>query len=315
MRFLITGGAGFLGTALSNRLANLGHHVTVLDDCSAGDPAHLSPDVSFNKGSVSDKTLLWTLLHDIDCVFHLAARISVPESMLFPPSGYNHVNVTGTVTLMEAVRDTGAKRVVLASSGAIYGDQTEIPPYQESFEVKPRSPPYAVSKLAAEHYIKTIGRQNGVEAVCLRIFNAYGPGQRIPPSHPPIIPSYLKQALSNSSIIIHGSGKQTRDYIYVDDVVNAMVTAATADDVDQEVINIGSGVETSVLELVRLVRQVTGRKPEEIYNPHKSKALPACVPISARLTKSSIFLPMVPPLETGLRLTMEKTPLLKQLQS
>lgn len=311
MRFLITGGAGFLGTALSNRLASLGHHVTVLDDCSAGDPAHLLPDVQFNKGSVSDKTLLWTLLQDIDCVFHLAARISVPESILFP-SGYNHVNVTGTVTLMEAVRDTGVKRIVLASSGAIYGDQTENP-YQETFSVKPRSP-YAVSKLAAEHYVRTIGYQNGVQAVCLRIFNAYGPGQRIPPSHPPIIPSYLKQALTNSSIIIHGSGKQTRDYIYVDDVVNAMVTAATADGVDQEVINIGSGVETSVLELVRLVRQVTGRKPEEIYNPHKSEGTSRmCADISKAYEKLN-FLPMVP-LETGLRLTMEKDPLLKQLQS
>ena len=104
----------------------------------------------------------------------------------------------------------------------------------------------------------------------MRIFNAYGPGQRIPPSHPPIIPGFLRNALSNSSVVIHGDGKQTRDYIYIDDLVNAMVTSATAVGVDQEVINIGSGVETSVLELVRLVRLVTGKKPEEIFNPHKA---------------------------------------------
>lgn len=310
MKYLITGGAGFIGTALSNRLASLGHSVRVLDDCSTGDPGQLSADVSFTKGNVSDKTLLWTLLQEVDCVFHLAARVSVPESMLFP-SGYNHVNVTGTVTLMEAVRDTRVKRVVLASSGAIYGDQTQIP-YQESFEVKPRSP-YAVSKLAAEHYVRTIGLQTNVEAVCLRIFNAYGPGQRIPPSHPPIIPSYLKHALSNSSIIVHGSGAQTRDYIYVDDVINAMVTASTAVGVDQEVINIGSGVETSVLELVRLIRLVTGRKPEEIFNPHKSEGTSRmCADISKAYEKLH-FLPMVP-LETGLRLTMEKDPHLKAIR-
>lgn len=310
MKYLITGGAGFLGTALSNRLASLGHHVCVLDDCSTGDPSNLLPAVNFTRGNVSDKTMLWTLLQEVDCVFHLAARVSVPESMLFP-SGYNHVNVTGTTTLMEAVRDTRVKRVVLASSGAIYGAQTQLP-YQESFEVIPRSP-YAVSKLAAEHYVRTIGLQTGIEAVCLRIFNAYGPGQRIPPSHPPIIPSYLKHALSNSSIIIHGSGTQTRDYIYVDDVINAMVTASTATGVDQEVINIGSGVETSVLELVRLVRLVTGRKPEEIFNPHKNEGTSRmCADISKAYDKLN-FLPMVP-LETGLRLTMEKSPTLSSLR-
>ncbi len=206
---------------------------------------------------------------------------------------------------MEAIRDTRVKRIVLASSGAIYGDQTEIP-YKESFEVKPRSP-YAVSKLAAEHYVRTIGMQSGVEAVCLRIFNAYGEGQRIPLSHPPIIPSFLRNALSNSSIVIHGDGKQTRDYIYIDDLINAMVTSATAVGVDQEVINIGSGVETSILELVRLVRLVTGKKPQEIFNPHKAAgANRMCADISKACEKLD-FMPMVP-LETGLRLTMERFP-------
>ena len=311
MKYLITGGAGFIGTALSNRLASQGHNVLVLDDCSAGDPGGLHQDVKFSKGSISDKTLLWTLLRDVDCVFHLAARVSVPESMLFP-SAYNHVNVSGTVTLMEAVRDTRVKRIILASSGAIYGDQTEIP-YQETFEVNPRSP-YAVSKLAAEHYVRTIGKQTGIETVCLRIFNAYGPGQRIPLSHPPIIPNFLKYTLTDGSIVIHGSGHQTRDYIFVDDVVNAMITASSAVGVDQEVINIGSGVETSIIELVRLVRLVTGKKAEEIINPHKNGGSERmCADISKACEKLN-FLPMVP-LETGLRLTLEKDPLLSTIRS
>ena len=148
MNFLITGGAGFLGTALSNRLAHQGHRVRVLDDCSAGEPERLAGEVEFNRGDVNDKTLLWKLLQGVDCVFHLAARVSVPESVLFPRD-YNLVNVGGTVTLMEAVRDAKVRRVVLASSGTVYGNQQEIP-YRESFEVHPGSP-YAVSKLAAEH--------------------------------------------------------------------------------------------------------------------------------------------------------------------
>ena len=302
MRFLVTGGAGFIGAALSNRLASQGHTVLVLDDLSTGDATQLSKNVSFSKGNISDKTLLWTLLKDVDCVFHLAARVSVPESTLFP-SGYNHVNVSGTVTLMEAVRDTRVKRIVMASSGAIYGDQSQIP-YKESYEVKPRSP-YAVSKLAAEHYVRTIGMQAGVEAVCLRIFNAYGPGQRISLSHPPIIPNFLMHAMTNSSVVVHGDGTQTRDYVYIDDLINAMVSAATVGGVDQEVINIGSGVETSVLELVRLVRLVTGKKPEEIFNPHKSGGSDRMCADISKATEKLNYMPLVP-LETGLRLTMEK---------
>jgi len=304
MRFLITGGAGFLGTALSNRLARQGHSVRVLDDTSTGDPARLLPEVEFTKGDINDKPLLWTLLQDMDCVYHLAARVSVPESQLFPRD-YNLVNVGGTVTLMEAIRDTKVRRVVLASSGAVYGEQDNIP-YKESAEVHPGTP-YAVSKLAAEYYVRTIGAQCGVEAVCLRVFNAYGPGQRVPPFHPPVVPNFLKHALTNGSIVLHGDGSQTRDYVFVDDVVNAMVTSATASAVDQQIINIGSGVETSVRELARLVVQTVGTKPEEIFNPHKSGGSERmCADISKAYEKLN-YLPLIP-LEVGLRLTLERDP-------
>jgi len=304
MRFLITGGAGFLGTALSNRLARQGHFVRVLDDLSNGDPSRLLPEIEFTQGDINDKPLLWTLLQEIDCVYHLAARVSVPESQLFPRD-YNHVNVGGTVTLMEAIRDTKVRRVVLASSGAVYGEQETIP-YKESAEVHPRSP-YAVSKLASEYYVRTIGAQCGVEAVCLRIFNAYGPGQHVPPFHPPVVPNFLKHALTNGSIVIHSDGSQTRDYVFVDDVVNAMVTSATASGVDQQIINIGSGVETSVRELARLVVQATGTKPEEIYNPLKyGGADRMCADISKAYEKLN-YLPLIP-LDVGLRLTLERDP-------
>lgn len=302
MNFLITGGAGFLGTALSNRLARQGHNVRVLDDTSTGDPSKLIPEVHFTRGDINDRPMLWTLLQDVDCVFHLAAKVSVSESVLFPRD-YNTVNVGGTVNLMEAVRDAGTSRVILISSGAIYGDQNEIP-YKESTTSKPRSP-YAVSKLAAEYYVRTIGQLAGIQTVCLRVFNAYGPGQRIPASHPPIIPNFIKHAITNGTLVIHGDGNQTRDYVYVDDVVNAMVSASSATGIDKSVINIGSGVETSVRELAKLVIRVTEEKPEELYNPRLSGGTSRmCADISLANQKLG-YIPLIP-LETGIRLTLEK---------
>ena len=307
MNFLITGGAGFLGSALSNRLIRQGHHVRVLDDLSTGDPGTLDPDIHFTRGDVNDRPKLWTLLQDIDCVYHLAARVSVPESILFPRD-YNHVNVGGTATLMEAIRDAGTKRIVLASSGAIYGEQEEVS-MKESMLPHPGSP-YAVSKISAEWYVRTIGELSGVETICLRIFNAYGPGQRIPPAHPPVIPNFIRQSLQNGTLIFHGDGSQTRDYVYVDDVVNALVSAGSVQDIETPVINIGSGTETSVRKLAKLVMDVTGGDPEEVYNPRAGSGVSRmCADIS--LAKEHLnYVPLIP-LEMGLRLTMEKDPQFK----
>src|SRR5574340_1248890 len=225
MNFLITGAAGFLGSSLANLLAREGHQVRGIDDLSTGDPKTLSPDVHFTRGDVNDRPRLWTLLQEVDVVYHLAARVSVPESVLYPRD-YNAVNVGGTVAVMEAIHDVGVKRVVLASSGAVYGDLEEQPMREDVFP-NPRSP-YAVSKLSAEYYVRTIGSLWGIETVSLRIFNAYGPGQHLPPSHPPVVPHYLRQALRGGTLVAHGDGMQTRDYVYVDDVIAAMVAAATA---------------------------------------------------------------------------------------
>jgi UDP-glucose 4-epimerase len=263
MNFLITGAAGFLGSSLANHLAREGHQVRGLDDLSTGDPQALAPDVHFTRGDVSDRPKLWTLLQEVDVVYHLAARVSVPESVLYPRD-YNNVNVGGTVALMEAMRDVGVRRVVLTSSGAVYGDLAEQP-LTETLTPNPRSP-YAVSKLAAEYYVRTIGRLWGIETVSLRIFNAYGPGQHLPASHPPVVPHYLKQALRGGTLVAHGDGSQTRDYVYVDDVVSALVAAATAPNVNGLVINIGSGVETSVSDPIKGVLEVTGSNAEVIYN-------------------------------------------------
>ncbi len=308
MNFLITGAAGFLGSALANRLAREGHQVRAIDDLSTGDPDALSPDVHFTRGDVNDRPKLWTLLQEVDCVYHLAAKVSVPESVLYPRE-YNAVNVGGTVSLMEAMRDVGVRRVVLASSGAVYGPQ-DTQPLTETLTPNPDSP-YAVSKLAAEYYVRTIGRLWGIETVCLRIFNAYGPGQHLPPSHPPVVPYFLRQAVRGGTLVVHGDGHQTRDFVYVDDVVAAMVAAATAPNVDGRIINIGSGVETSIRDLVHLVLEVTGSHANVVYNHQTKGGVPRMWVDLSLAAKTLNYRPLVS-LEEGLRLTLQNDPRLRR---
>ncbi len=301
MRFLITGAAGFLGAALANRLVRDGNAVRGLDDLSTGDPANLLPDIHLTRGDINDRPKLWTLLQDVDCVYHLAARVSVPESVLYPRE-YNQVNVGGTVTLMEAMRDVGVRRVVFTSSGTVYGEQDTQPLY-ESAVPSPRSP-YAVSKLSAEYYVRTIGMLWGIETVALRVFNAYGPGQHLPPVHAPVIPFFIRQACLGGTIVMHGEGSQTRDYVYLDDVVNAMITASSAPGINQRTINIGSGSETSVRELVNMVVEVTGGSPEIVSNPRNEggvRRMRADISLASKLLG---YNPVVD-LKTGLRLTLE----------
>jgi UDP-glucose 4-epimerase len=207
------------------------------------------------------------------------------------------------VALMEAMRDVGVRRAVLASSGAVYGDKGEQP-LAETNSPSPRSP-YAVSKLAAEYYVRTIGGLWGIETVSLRIFNAYGPGQHLPASHPPVVPYFLRQAQRGGTLVVHGDGSQTRDYVYVDDVVSAMVAASTAPDVNGLVINVGSGIETSVKDLAKVVLATTGGKPEVLYNSQGSGGV-SRMAADLKLARESLnFRPSIK-LEDGLRLTLQR---------
>ncbi|MFK7803482.1 MAG: NAD-dependent epimerase/dehydratase family protein [Anaerolineae bacterium] len=273
-RFLITGGAGFLGSALATKLAQAGHEVRVIDDLTTGDQNVLPPDIHFTRGDVQDVSRLWSLLQDVDCVYHLAARVSVAESILYP-GDYNRVNTGGAVSLMEAMRDAGVSRVVLASSGAVYGTQKNQP-VRESADLDPDSP-YAVSKLAAETYIHTIGRLWGIETVALRIFNAYGPGQHLPVSHAPVVPRFFRQAITGGSVVLYGSGNQVRDFVYVSDVVDALIMAAETADINRSVINIGSGHGTSIAELANTMEGVIGRSINRIVNEDRQGGVPTLI--------------------------------------
>jgi UDP-glucose 4-epimerase len=309
MRVLISGGAGFIGSHLANTLVRQGHLVRVLDDLSSGDPAVLDPRIHVSRADVRDVPRLWSLLQGIDIVYHLAARVSVPASVLYPRE-YNDVNVGGTVALLEACRDVGTvKRVVLGSSATVYGNQ-EQQPVNEMLIPHP-SVPYAVSKLAAEQYLFTIGAISGFETVALRIFNAYGPRQPVPPVHAPVIPQVMQQVLGRGSVIINGDGTQVRDFVYIDDVVDALATAATATNVNQQIINVGSGEGISINALVAQIATLAKTKANILYNTEASQGIRELV---ADLGKARALLRYKPRtnLETGLSQTLMNDPLLRR---
>jgi UDP-glucose 4-epimerase len=309
MKVLVTGGAGFLGSALVNRLVGQGHHVRVLDDLSAGDLGRLDQRAVFTRGDTRDIPKLWTLLKGVDCVYHLAARVSVQESVLYPVE-YNEVNVGGTVSLMTAVRDARVKRVVFTSSGAAYGEQ-EVQPVREAVGLKPETP-YAVSKMAAEGYVLALGALWGIETVILRVFNAYGPGQSIPPTHAPVIPKFLKQILSGGSLVMYGNGKQSRDFVYISDVVDGLVAAAKARSVDRSVINVGSGQELTINALVDAIERVAGRSAHRLYNEEESAGVSRLVADLSLARETLDFRPKMN-LEGGLRRILAEDPQFRQV--
>lgn len=308
MQILITGGAGFIGYHLANRLNELGHYVRVLDDQSVGHPERLVAGINFNRGDVRDVPRLWALLQGVDVVYHLAARVSVPASVLYPRE-YNDVNVGGTVALLEACRDVGVQRLVLASSGAVYGDQSSEN-VSEKMVPRPQAP-YAVSKVAAEQYMFNMGTIEDFETVALRIFNVYGPGQQLPPSHAPVIPQFMNQILGKGSVIVFGDGNQIRDFVHIDDVVAALVSSLDAPNIDQRIINVGSGKGTSINEIIRTLELVTGNKASTLYNTESSSGLSRLVADVESAGRLLNYEPRVS-LADGLKYLMEQDPLFER---
>ncbi|MGL4651444.1 MAG: NAD-dependent epimerase/dehydratase family protein [Caldilineaceae bacterium] len=305
MKVLVTGGAGFIGSHLANTLYRQGHLVRVLDDLSSGDPALLDARLSLSRSDVRDVPRLWSLLQGVELVYHLAARVSVPASVLYPRE-YNDVNVGGTVALLEACRDVGSvRRVVLASSATVYGNQT-VHPVLEILAPRP-AVPYSVSKMAAEQYLFAIGKLSGFESVALRIFNAYGVGQAVPPVHAPVVPQFVQQIVGRGSVLVNGDGTQTRDFVYIDDVVEALVAAGAASGVDGEIINVGSGEETAINDLVALIAQIARTRANVLYNHEASGGIGRLV---ADTTKARTLLKFRPrtSLEAGLRKLLAQDP-------
>jgi UDP-glucose 4-epimerase len=269
--FLVTGGAGFIGSHLTVRLLAEGHGVRVFDNFSTGSPRNV-PDVTGSRldvvhGDVRDLPALERAAAGVTAIFHQAAMRSVPRSVL-DPLGANENNVTGTLQVFEAARRAGVRRVVYASSSSVYGDRPDLPK-QEDHPLSPVSP-YAVSKAAGEQYGRVWHRLYGVETVGLRYFNVFGPRQDPASEYAAVIPKFILWALQTVPLEVHGDGRQSRDFTYIDNVVDANVLAATAPDVGGEVFNVGCGARTSLLDIIARLEGLLGRALERRHTPSRS---------------------------------------------
>lgn len=265
MRYLVTGAAGFIGSHLCRRLVDAGEDVVGLDDLSSGKRENLVPGVRFVEGDIRDRAVVARAVRGCDVVLHQAAMRSVPLS-LAEPVRTQDVNVAGTVNVLMAAREAGA-RVVSASSSSVYGDRTQFPLHEEMAPL-PRSP-YAASKLAGEAFCRAWWHGFGVPTVSLRYFNVYGPGQDPSNRYAAVIPLFILACLEGSSPEIHGDGDQARDFTFIDDVVDANLAAARADEAAfGSVLNVGGGREpTSINGLLDMIAALTGSDPQPVRTP------------------------------------------------
>ena len=260
-KILVTGGAGFIGSHLVGKLVENGTEVTVLDNLSTGKIENIEKhlqnrSVKFVKGDVCNFGLVKKLVSDVDSVINLAAIASV-QCSVENPSLVNDVNVKGTLSLLKASLDSDVKRFIQASSAAVYGDAQKLPVHEE-FKPMPLSP-YAVSKLAAENYATVFNHVYGLETVCLRYFNVYGPRQAYN-DYSGAITIFVNDVLSNRRPKIFGDGKQTRDFVFVEDVVSANVLALTEKSAIGEIFNIATGKATSINKLLQMLQRIIGKR-------------------------------------------------------
>jgi len=264
-RSLVTGGAGFIGSHLVEALLARGDEVIVLDNFSTGNEENLVDvigDVELVNGDLLDQGSLSESIKGVDYIFHQAAFVSVPLSLEHPDICFD-VNVTGTNKLLSAARDAGVKRVVLASSAAVYGENQNIP-LSENLNPDPLSP-YAASKRIGEIYTNLFTTQLGLEAVALRYFNVYGPRQNPESNYAAVIPIFIKNLIDEEEPVIYGDGLQSRDFVFVKDVVHANLLAAESSQAAGQVINICSGQETDLQTLIDILSGLFDRKVDPIY--------------------------------------------------
>jgi nucleoside-diphosphate-sugar epimerase len=264
---LITGIAGFIGSNLAKSALDHGYDVRGLDDFSSGKEANLAPfrdRITLFRANLSDMATLRRACDGADCVLHHAAIASVPKSMSDPMQNHES-NATGTLRLLLAARDAGVRRVVFASSSSVYGDQ-ELLPIHEKLPLDPLSP-YAASKLAGELYMRILSRFFGIETVCFRYFNVFGPNQDPSSPYSGVLARFIQQMLNGEQPIIFGDGEQTRDFTYVENVVQANLLAiqAPADQVDGRVFNLATGRQASLNEVYAILQRATGYRQPPAY--------------------------------------------------
>jgi UDP-glucose 4-epimerase len=263
MKYLVTGGAGFIGSHIIRALLKQGADVRVLDNFSSGKRENLSGlDVEIIEGDLRNASRVAEAVRGVNIIFHEAAFVSVPESMEKPQECFD-VNVTGTSTLFEAARKAGVQRAVIASSAAVYGDSNAMPLVEDA-PLKQLSP-YAVSKRVTEMFAELYTRSFGFEVVALRYFNVYGPRQRPDSMYAAAVPIFIRRILDNKSITIYGDGGQSRDLINVRDVVQANLLASRHPDAPGQIFNVCTGVETRLLDLLDILYGIFPEAPMHIH--------------------------------------------------
>lgn len=267
--FLVTGGAGFIGSNLVAALLGQGHRVRVLDNFSTGRRENLEPcleRIELIEGDLRSFQIVQEAVDGIDFVLHQGALPSVPRSIQ-NPIATNEVNVVGTLHVLQAALKAGVKRLIYASSSSVYGDNADLPKH-EAMRPNPISP-YAVSKLAGEQYCRSYWRIYGLETVCLRYFNVFGPGQDPESQYAAVIPRFIQATLHNTPITVHGDGKQSRDFTFVENVVRANIRACTAPEAAGQVLNIAGGERHTLLDLIASLAEIVGTYPELTFTERR----------------------------------------------
>jgi len=301
---LVTGGAGFIGSHLVDALLSAGCDVVVIDNLSTGhlhNLKHIKERITFHKADIRDQELLIKVSNGCDAIFHLAAVVSVPQTVVKPVESAM-VNEMGTIYVLEAARKNNIKRIVLSSSCAVYGDAPEIPKH-EMMMPKPQSP-YAVQKLAGEYYARLYHDLYGIETVCLRYFNVYGPRQDPSSPYSGVISIFMTKAVDKTSPFIYGDGNQYRDFIFVNDVVKANLSAAQNSDAVGKIINIGTSRFIRIYQLWKMISHLAGIDLEPKYEPARPGDILESV---AKIDLAVELLGFEPeyPFETGLEKTFE----------
>jgi nucleoside-diphosphate-sugar epimerase len=267
MRYVVTGGAGFIGSNTVEELVRRGHSVVVLDDFSAGKEENLAEirnKITLIKGTITDIEVVRKAMHEAEYVLHFAARTSVPRSVK-DPIETNRINIDGTLNVLVAARDAKVKRLVFAASSSAYGETPTLPK-AESMQPQPISP-YGVTKLVGELYAQTFGRCYGIENVSLRYFNIFGPRQDPSSPYSGVLAKFCTAYLEDTQPVIFGDGEQTRDFTYVENAVQANLLACEAPNVSGRVFNIGTGVRFSLNQTVELLSKISGKRLEVKYDP------------------------------------------------
>lgn len=304
MRYVVTGGAGFIGSHTVDELVRRGHSVVVLDDFSAGKEENLAEvrnKITVVRGSVTDLEAVRKSMHEAEYVIHLAARTSVPRSVK-DPLETNEINVRGTLNVLLAARDARVKRLVFAASSSAYGETAQLPKV-ESMQPEPISP-YGVTKYAGELYAQMCGKVYGLENVSLRYFNIFGPRQDAGSPYSGVLAKFMRAVLEGSAPVIFGDGQQTRDFTYVANAVQANLLACEAPNASGKVFNVGTGGRVSLLRTLEIVQQIAGTRLEPKMEPPRDGDIRDSQADISRAREVLGYEPAVG-LEEGLRLTYE----------